>query len=208
MVTVALGREVKENVKQKTFIAVAIAVTVVMPLSAANAQRARGTRGMRSAGVESLLRMRERLELSDGQIAQLEEVRGTALEQRKARAVELLDLQSRWRAGELDRDEWRGLMAERREASREQSVQEREQISGILTDEQRERAASLRSQRAGPRRGARAGRFRNGPRPGAVRGFRGRAPSRRLVGPRGEARFFRGRLRAIPDWRFRRGPIR
>lgn len=165
----------KENVKQNTFIAVAIAVTAVLPLSAANAQRAqRGTRGgMRSAGVETLLRIRERLELSDEQIAQLEEIRSTALEQRKARAVESLDLQSRWRAGELDRDERRELMAQRREANREQSAQQREQISAILTDEQRDRIASLRWQRAGPRRGVRAGRFRNGP--GAVRGFRGRA---------------------------------
>ncbi len=192
---------------RKTITAVVIAVAAVLPLSAANAQRAqRGTRGgMRSAGVENLLRIRERLELSDGQIAQLEEVRGTALEQRKARAVELLDLQSRWRAGELDRDEWRGLMAERREANREQSAQTRDQIRAVLTDEQRERVASLRSQRTGPRRGVRGGRFRNGPR--AVRGFRGRESSRRFVGPRGEARF-RGRLRAGPGWRFRRGPIR
>ncbi len=162
---------------------------------------------MRSAAVETLLRIRERLELSDEQIAQLEEVRGTTLEQRKARAVELVDLQSRWRAGELDRDEWRGLMAERREANRQQNVRYREQIGAILTDQQRERVVSLGSQRAGARRGVRAGRFRNGPRPGAVRGLRGRASSRRFVGPQGGGRY-RGRLRAGPGWRFRRGPIR
>ena len=206
MASVAFGREVKQ-MKRKTITAVAIAVTTVLPLSAANAQRAqRGTRGgMRSAGVENLLRIRERLELSDEQIAQLQEIRGSALEQRKARAVELLDVQSRWGAGELERDEWRELMAERRETNREQSAQHREQISAILTDEQRERVASLRPQRAGSRRGVRGGRFRNGP--GAVRGFRGRAQSRRFVGRWGQARF-RGRLRAGPGRRFRRSPIR
>ena len=206
MVSVVLDREVKE-MKRKTITAMAIAVTTVLPLSVANAQRAqRGTRGgMRSAGAENLLRIRERLELSDEQIAQLQEIRGSALEQRKARAVELLDVQSRWRAGELERDEWRELMAQRRETNREQSALHREQISVILTNEQRERVASLRPQRAGSERGLRGGRFRNGP--GAVRGFRGRDSSRRFVGPRGEARFG-GRLRAGPGRRFRRGPIR
>ena len=160
---------------------------------------------MRSAGAENLLRIRERLELSEEQIGQLQEIRVIALEQRKERAVESLDVQSRWRAGELERDEWRELMAERRETNREQSAQHREQISAILTDEQRQRVASLRPQRAGPRRGVSGGRFRNGPR--GVRGFRGRESSRRFVGPRGEARF-RGWLRPGPGRRFRRGPIR
>ncbi len=193
--------------KRKTITAVAIAIAVVLPLSAANAQRAgRGNRGgMRSAGAENLLRIRERLELSEEQIGQLQEIRVIALEQRKERAVELLDVQSRWRAGELERDEWRELMAERRETNREQGAQHREQISAILTDEQRQRVASLRPQRAGPRRGVSGGRFRNGPR--GVRGFRGRESSRRFVGPRGEGRF-RGRLRPGPGRRFRRGPIR
>ncbi len=187
--------------------AVVIAVAVVLPLSAANAQRKpTGPReGMRRAGVENLLRMRERLELTDEQLTQLEELRVAALELRKTRMAEMMDLQSRRRAGDLEREEWRDVMAERREANRTQSAQQREQITAILTDEQRDRITSLRPQLAAARRGARAGRFRN--RPGATRGFRGRERSRRFVGPRRSDRF-RGRVRTGGRRRFRRGPIR
>ena len=117
--------------KRIAWSAVVIAVVLVLPVSAANAQRnQRGAReGMRRAGVEDLLRMRERLELTDEQSAQLEELRVAALERRKARVVDMMDLQSRRRAGDLEREEWRDLMAERREANRTRSAQQREQIT-------------------------------------------------------------------------------
>ena len=187
--------------------AVVIAIAVVLPLSAANAQRRQGgaREGMRAAGVENVLRMRERLELTDEQLTQLEELRVAALERRKTRMVEMMDLQSRRRAGDLEREEWRDVMAERRETNRTQGARQREQITAILTDEQRDRITSLRQQRAGTRRGARAGRFRNGR--GAARGFRGREPSRRFAGPRRADRL-RERVRAGGGRWFRRGPIR
>ena len=187
--------------------AVVIAIAVVLPLSSANAQRRQGgaREGMRPAGVENLLRMRERLELTAQQLSQLEELRVAALERRKTRMAEMMDLQSRRRAGDLEREEWRDVMAERRETNRTQGARQREQITAILTDEQRDRITSLRQQRAGTRRGARAGRFRNGR--GAARGFRGREPSRRFAGPRRADRF-RGRARVGGGRWCRRGPIR
>lgn len=187
--------------------AMVIAIAVVLPFSAANAQRRQGAarEGMRPAGVENLLRMRKRLELTDGQLSQLEELRVAALERRKTRMAEMMDLQSRRRAGDLEREEWRDVMAERREANRMQGARQREQITAILTDEQRDRITSLRSRRAGSRRGARAGRFRNDR--GAARGFRGRERSRRFAGPRRADRF-RGRVRAGEGRWFRRGRIR
>ncbi len=193
--------------KRIAWSAVVIAVVLVLPLSAANAQRnQRGAReGMRRAGVEDLLRMRERLELTDEQSAQLEELRVAALERRKARVVDMMDLQSRRRAGDLEREEWRDSMAERREANRTRSAQQREQITAILTVEQRDQIGSLRSRRAATRRGARAGRFRDGPR--AARGFSGRQRSRGFVGPRGGGRV-RGSVRGDRGRWFRRGPIR
>ena len=187
--------------------AMVIAIAVVLPFSAANAQRGqRGFReGMGRAGVENVLRMRERLELTDEQLTQLEELRVTALERRKTRMAEMMDLQSRRRSGDLEREEWRDVMAERRETNRTQGVQQREQITAILTDEQRDGITSLRSRRVGSRRGARAGRFWNDR--GAARGFRGRERSRRFAGPRRVDRF-RGRVRAGEGRWFRRGPIR
>ena len=193
--------------KRIAWSAVAFGIAVVLPLSAANAQRSqRGAReGMRRAGVENLLRMRERLELTDGQVTQLEELRVAGLELRKTRMADMMDLQSRRQAGDIEREEWRDLMAERRGANRTQSAQQREQITAILTVEQRDQITSLRSQRAATRRSARAGSFRNGPR--AARGFRGHQRSRGFVEPRSGGRF-RGSVRDGRGRWFRRGPIR
>ena len=185
--------------------AVAIAIAVVLPLSAANAQRGQtGIReGMRGAEVEDLLRMRERLELTDEQLRQLEELRVAALERRKTRMAEMMDLQSRRRAGDLEQEERRDLMTERREGYREAARQQRERVAAILTDDQRERLATFRAQRASGRRSIRGARMRGR----AAGGFRGRGFSRGSVDGWRRPSRFRRRDRAGPDGRFRRRPV-
>ena len=187
--------------------AVVIAIAAVLPLSAANAQRGqRGPReGMGRAGVENVLRMRERLELTDEQLTQLEELRVAALERRKTRVAEMMDLQSRRRAGDLEREERRDLRTERREGYLEAARQQRERISAILTDDQRERLATFRAQRASGRRSVRGARTRGR---APARGFRGRGFSRGSVdGWRRPSRFRRGD-RGRSSGRFRRRPVR
>ena len=107
----------------------------------------------RQMSAEHLLGVRELLDLSDEQVTQLEELRVAALEQRQAQSARMLDLQSRLRAGDLEPEEWRELMAERGAPNRATNARDHEQVRAILTEEQEARLNTMRAQRAGPRRG-------------------------------------------------------
>ncbi|MDH5805959.1 MAG: Spy/CpxP family protein refolding chaperone, partial [Gemmatimonadota bacterium] len=137
----------------------------------------RGSQG--GGGIELVLRLRERLELTEEQIAQLEELRQEGVEHRIRRFQETEDIRSKMQAGLLSDDEREVLREERREemeALREQREAHREAIGVILTEEQKEQLGNLR-QRA-MRRGGR-GQMRGGRGPrmmdrGFQRGNRGR----------------------------------
>src|SRR5690606_9714910 len=87
--------------------------------------------------VERVLRERERLELTEQQVSQLEELRRQALERWIANTLEQEEIQSRLRAG-YDEDaagERLGALADARRADAEET---RERIDEILTEQQRE----------------------------------------------------------------------
>ena len=76
------------------------------------AERGRGEMRERFAGrgvggVESMLRMRAELKLSDAQVNQLEALRKEIVAQRQNEARDMIDLRSRMEAGQLDREEAR-----------------------------------------------------------------------------------------------------
>lgn len=124
-----------------------------------------GARQRARISVESLMRARDRLELTDEQLAQLDAIRTEVLERRLAVAAEWAHLRSRMAAGEMER----GGIREALEAAREARTQARpnaermERVMAILSDEQREQLDGwrrrMRAEAMAPRgqRGGRGG---------------------------------------------------
>ncbi len=110
-------------------------------------------------GVESVLRMRESLKLSDAQLNQLEALRKEIVVRRQNEARDMIDLQSRIAAGQIESDEARKQMENRREAMRGTMDQTRERLEKILSAEQREELQAQLKER----RGKRGERFREPP---------------------------------------------
>lgn len=148
--------------------------------------------------VERALRLRDTLQLTDDQVAQLQALRQEAVADRQAEMGRFIDARSRFGAGELTRDEFRAELDSRREEVRSRSDEREERFSAILTEEQREQltAARRRAFRMGGR----------GAWPGEGRGFRDWGPPgpRRGYGPgRGWGRW----MGPGADPGFRRGPF-
>ncbi|MEZ4416321.1 MAG: hypothetical protein R3E10_11300 [Gemmatimonadota bacterium] len=147
-----------------------------------------GVVGPRGGGVEGVLRQRERLELTEDQVARLNQIRVQHLEQSEAGAAELRRLRSDMAAGEITGADAQAKLHEAFDRMHERQDQVRTQINGILSEEQQ---TKLREGRLEARRGARGQRGAQGP------GLRGRRP-----GPQGQG--FRGR--SGPDGPSFRGP--
>ncbi|MDP2957123.1 MAG: hypothetical protein Q8N53_11935 [Longimicrobiales bacterium] len=161
-----------------------------------------GQQGMmapRGAGVEMILRQRERLELSEDQVRQLDQIRQEAVARQTAHRAEMAELTSKVRAGQMEASALREQMQARRDAAAEIQTQQRDRVEAVLNDAQKEKLQEW---------GARARAFQMG-RASAMRGgqaFRGRAPQ---AGFRGG--FAPGmRQRFVPGAQgmrgFRRGP--
>ena len=162
------------NYMKKTSIAV-LMVLVATPLFAQERERDRDRertemrarvpgRGF-GGGVEAALRNKESLKLTDTQVNQLEALRKEIVAQRQNEAREMIDLQSRIAAGQLERDEVRKQMESRRETMRSTMEQRRERMEKILTAEQREQILrqQLRAERMRGPRGPGPGRGPEGP---------------------------------------------
>jgi len=169
----------------------------------ANQARNRGAFRQRS-GVEAIMQMRDRLELTEGQLTALEALRSESIQGRNAAMAELAELRSQLAAGQIQRSEMMAFMEHRREASAGVAVQRRADIDGILDDTQRE-ALQTRAQ-AGRRGQANARRGRSGMRgrPNArgartgMRGARGGRPGMSGRGSMRGGRGFRGQGRGGP----------
>jgi hypothetical protein len=149
-----------------------------------------GGRGARALGggaaVERIMSMRDRLELTDDQIATLDALRVEAVERRNAEASEFNRLRSQLAAGQIRRSELMALREDQAEARREFLTQHRERLEAALSEDQRATLQRLRRQ-AGAVRPGRGG-DRAAPGPGADARARGPAagPGRRPVrAPRG-----------------------
>ena len=142
------------------------------------AGRAAGPRGPAARGLEGILRLRDRLELTEEQVARLDALRGEQVERRGQEAAELGELRSQLRAGSMERAEARERMLALREARRAQAEVSRTAVAEILNDAQEAELEELRARRrafeAG-RRSAIRDRERGADRPGrpGIQGRRG-----------------------------------
>ena len=157
----------------------------------AQANAADGPRAMRGArgagnGVEQIMSLRERLELSDNQISRLDEIRRAMVSQRTAAQAEMAEMRSQLQAGQIRQSEMMAFLEDRRDATSATRTNVREQIEGILDETQLESLEELQGQRRAFVRGqvtarARGGRALRGQNRGDDqrgtrfnRGFRGR----------------------------------
>ncbi len=181
------------NRKQKLSLALAAVLTVgVSDVAGQDEERRRGPRG--GIDVEDIMSLRERLELNEAQIDQLEAWRSERLSRRSEERARMDDMRSRLRAGQIERSEMRTLMEERRDAILRLRDDSRARLEGILNERQLEtldgvvrerrafargRASAARGGRPGMRGGRGAGRSgRDGAR-GARPGMLGRRPGMR-----------------------------
>lgn len=160
-------------------------------------------RGMRrGADIESIMSIRERLELTEDQVRQLDALRAEEVERRGADRAAMAEMRSQLRAGQIERSEMMAFMEQRRDARPEIAEATRSRIDEILQPEQRESLDQYRAERRAYERGRQSGRREAGMRGrggGGERAFqRGPRSARGFErGPRSERRFQRG---------LRRGP--
>ena len=155
-----------------------------------------GATDVSAQNVESIMRARERLELTEGQIESLDAIRREAVQSRTAEMSELQEMRSQLEAGQIQRSELMAFMEDRREGRQEAVEQQRERVEAILTEDQLETLQQMRQRqrRVGARPGGRPGMDGPGFAPRGRAGFRGpQGPRRgppvavpRGFGPRGQ----------------------
>ena len=140
------------------------------------------------SGPEQIMRMRDRLQLTDEQINQLDDIRRENVQRRTTAMAEMAELRSQATAGQISRSDVMSQLNARREEDRAMA-KPAELVMSILTDQQREilRDVKMRSlkARSGKTRGMRG---RGGP--AGFRDPKGGRPGRpsmrgRRGGPRG-----------------------
>ncbi len=126
----------------------------------------------RNGCVENALRQRERLELTDEQVAQLNALRTPCIERRQAESSEVIQLRSDLEAREITREQFRDAMQARRDTTAASIT--RAQLVKILSEDQLTQLN--RAQRGFARAGRAGGRGRGGAefRGRGSQGFRGR----------------------------------
>jgi hypothetical protein len=129
----------------------ALVAVGVNDISGQQQGRRRGAETRPSQGVEAIMQMRERLALTDEQIASLDAVRGEAVQRRSSNAAEMAELRSQLSAGQIQRSDMMAFMEDQREAS---VLSEEQQAS---MQKLRTRARSFARGRASARRDGRAG---------------------------------------------------
>ena len=166
--------------------------TGMTDLTAQQARRGsqvRGTQGWQQGGVESIMRLRERLELTEDQVDQLDAIRRENVQRRTAEMVAMTEVQSQYAAGLIRRSDVMAAMEEREEAKRGRDGQQRDRLESILTEGQQESLNRIRR-----RERASAG--------GRARGVRGRGGTSGFRSDRGG---WQGRDYFRRDRRGRRG---
>ena len=174
------------NRNQKlTLVLTAVLTLGVGDAAAQDEERRRGPRGV--IDVEGIMSMRERLELDDAQMDELEAWRVERLARVSEERARMDEMRSRLRAGQIERSEMMTHMQERRDALFRSRSDSRSRLEGILNERQlqtfdgvvRERRAFARG-RASAGRGGRPG--MRGGRPdmrGGRPGMRGGRPGMR-----------------------------
>jgi len=164
-------------------------------------------RGADQGGVEAIMRMRERLELTDAQISELDGLRSQGVTRRNAQMATMAELRSRMAAGEIQRSEIIATMEAQREGADGIREQHRARIDAILTEGQRESLQQMQrvgrafqaGRAAGAARGGPAGRGMRAQRgSGGGQGIRARGPAGRGPGAGMRGRGGQGDQRGPP----------
>ena len=160
-------------------------------------RRAAGQRGpgmdARTGGVEAIMNIRDRLELTDDQINSLEALRQSGVQRRNDLLANMNELRSQLEAGQIDRGQFAEAVREQREAAGNVAGQGREQIDAILTEPQLATLEEMRGRARAFARG-RASANRRGAGARGSRGGAGMRPGNRWRGPAGgSGPGFRGR---------------
>ena len=123
------------------------------------------------SGPEQIMRMRDRLQLTDEQINQLDDIRRENVQRRTTAMAEMAELRSQATAGQISRSDVMSQLNARREEDRAMA-KPAELVMSILTDQQREilRDVKMRSLKA---------------RSGKARGMRGRGGPAGYRDPKG-----------------------
>lgn len=147
---------------------------------------------LRGPGAEGILRLKDRLALTDDQVKRLDQFRQDVVKQRTAHMAQMEELQSKVRAGELKPEELRTQMLAQRDATAQVRSQQLQRAQGVLNDAQKKQLDAMQAQarafmmgRNSAMRGGRQGRM-GGSRGGMMRG-RG-FPSGMQQGQRGMGR--------------------
>ena len=137
----------------------------------------RGMQGRQEGGGEQIMRMRERLELTEDQVNQLDAIRRENVQRRTAEMAEMTEVRSQYAAGLIQRSDVMAAMEDREATARGRDGQQHERLESILTEGQQETLNRLRRQNRVSADGrARGMRGRGGP--GGFRGDRGGPPGR------------------------------
>ena len=149
---------------------------------------------VRALPVEAVMRMRDRLELTEEQVAELDVIRREIVEERSTERAALAEMRSRLAAGQIRRSELMAFMEERQDATEGVTDQRRARVEGVLTEAQLETLQELRVRADAFARG------RASVRGGERDGFRGRPGMRGGRRPWAGPRFRRDRsgVRAGP----------
>lgn len=148
-----------------------IALSALVAISAADiaaqdeVEARRAARGM--PGVEAIMGMRERLVLTEDQIADLDAIRRESVQRRNADTAELAEIRSQFAAGQIERSEVMAFMEGRRDANQGAEERQHERLDAVLTEAQVESLHEVRRRTRGVAGG------RNGVRRGNRDGFRG-----------------------------------
>jgi len=172
------------------------AVVALAPMTLDAQVGPRGQRGIMAQsggpGVEGILRQRERLELTDDQVAQLDRIRQELVAQRTSHQAEMADLRSKVRAGQLEASALQEQVQARQEAAEQFRTQNRERVKTVLTDAQKDQLQSWSDVARGFRMGQRAAmRGGQGWGPGIGRGMQPGAPGAGMRGRIGAGRMQR-----------------
>jgi len=101
---------------------------------------------IRDLPADMIIRLQERLSLSEEQVERVKEAQRSDREARDALRLETREMRDRLRDEEMTRAEFREEVAGRRAAEADGRISYRETLEGILTDDQRSRLQRIRRQ--------------------------------------------------------------
>lgn len=100
-------------------------------------QRAMGP-ALRGGGVEMILNQKERLELTDDQVKQLDQIRQEAVQRRTEHQAQMAELRSKVRSGQEKPEALREQVEARRQVATAMQEAQRARVESILNDAQKE----------------------------------------------------------------------